>query len=358
LDDKPEALEISDDFVWLPMLMRLGSKRLTPSNFLNINCPMCVSRNESADRKRRCGIKHDLSGIGIHCFNCGFRTRYRVGLPLPKQVRAFLEAVGIPSQDVKRMAYHAFRLQKYVQSLGDNAVLPAGVAATLPLMHGFSTFHRLPEDARTLSEWSEIVPDDPDFIAVCKYLFSRGDIVADAMEYYWSPSEELRHRLIVPFHFGQDIVGWTARAVLPDVDPRYLNRSPKDFLFNIAALENPDRKVVVLVEGVFDAIALDCVGLLGAKINERQAAMINQYDKQVIVVADRDQAGDRLVKLAMQYEWRVAFPKFGGRERWEADIKDVDDAVRRYGRLWTLHSVIASAEKASSQIEIKVKLSH
>lgn len=342
---------LTDDFIWNPLIMRVGSKRLTPSSFVNVNCPMCSSRGESEDKRQRCGIKHDLSGIGIYCFNCGFKARYRAGGPLSRNMRDFLHNVGVSSLDVQRMAHHALALRQMANRISERTAQETIQAPVI------TTTHRLPADALPIKRWADEGCDDPDFLEVCAYLLTRGDVLVDAVDYHWSPSTDhaLKHRLIIPFRHGGEIVGWTARRVRDGIDPKYWTTAPRDFLYNVAALENPNRRVVVLVEGIFDAIALDCVGLLGARLNERQAAWINHFGKEVIVLPDQDRAGKRLVETALRHGWKVAFPRLSTAQFWDRDVKDAAEAVRRYDRLWTLHSVIASAESSKFQIEANAR---
>jgi DNA primase len=125
-------------------------------------------------------------------------------------------------------------------------------------------------------------------------------------------------------------------------------------LFNTRFLSG-QRKYVFLVEGPFDALVIDGVAALGASLNERQIAWIAASDMQPIVVPDRDFAGNRLIDIAITQNWPVAFPHYGRHQWWEADIKDVDDAVRRYGKLYVMQSLLATAEVDHRKIQQRAK---
>ena len=79
------------------------------------------------------------------------------------------------------------------------------------------------------------------------------------------------------------------------------------YVFNIDE-QTDDRKYVVAVEGTIDAIAIDGVALLGSEIKEQQTALLNSLGKHVIVVPDRDEAGQKLVYDAMESGWSVRCP--------------------------------------------------
>jgi hypothetical protein len=66
-------------------------------------------------------------------------------------------------------------------------------------------------------------------------------------------------------------------------------------------------------------------------------------------VPDHDRAGGSLIDAALEYGWSVSFPE------WENDVKDVNDAVVRYGKLFTLKSIIDAKETSSLKINLKRK---
>ena len=60
---------------------------------------------------------------------------------------------------------------------------------------------------------------------------------------------------------------------------------------------------VIVVEGIFDAIVLDSVAILGSEIAHKQKLQINSLNREVIVVPDRDKAGTKLIDQAIEYNW-------------------------------------------------------
>ena len=116
-------------------------------------------------------------------------------------------------------------------------------------------------------------------------------------------------------------------------------------MYNIDA-QDPLNKYIFVVEGQFDALSVGGVGLLTNEISQQQAHIINQLGKEVIVIPDQDKAGLMLIKQAIDYDWTVAFPN------WEDDVKDVADAVLKYGKLF----VIVDAIKTAQQGEIKISV--
>ena len=84
-------------------------------------------------------------------------------------------------------------------------------------------------------------------------------------------------------------------------------------------------------------------------ISDEQALMLSQLNKQIIVVPDRDKTGLKICDRALELGYSVSLPN------WEADIKDTNDAVVRYGKLPTLLSILQNATSSKIKIEIQRK---
>lgn len=338
-----------DNRVWRALGSALigRSSRSSNTGFTNYCCPLCIFRGHSRpDRKHRCGIKYVGETIGINCFNCHFKSRYRLGELLGSDMRFFLEQMGVPKRDVKMLNFWAEQIR--TQLANDPSMQhQLNVIATPE----FPTID-LPSQAHSLQTWASVACDEADYHEAVSYLRARGSEIAGATTYFWTPitTHDLHRRIIIPCYCEQRLVGWTARATSDDIAPRYIKETPSHLLFNIDLLRAPKRAYILLVEGVFDALAIDGIAALGGSLNEQQIAWINQSEKQVIVVPDRDRAGSHLIDIAIQQNWPVATPHYGKHQWWDADIKDAAAAVQRYGKLFTLRSIITTCVHDAGQI--------
>jgi 5S rRNA maturation endonuclease (ribonuclease M5) len=265
-------------------------------------------------------------------------------------MKEFLHEIGVSERELLSVTSKAALLRKRAGDLNGGEVIQ-------PPSH-FEAI-ALPVDARSIDDWAKEGCDASDFLDVAQYLFSRGDEIAAQGNYYWTPSTQdgMNRRLIVPFMYGSEIVGYAARAVDPGVEPRYLSRKSSDYLFNNEVLRKKERKYVIVVEGVFDALAIGGVALLGSTFSARQAAWLKSTGQTVIAVPDHDQAGTKLIDAALKHGWHVAFPCLkGAKSWWDADVKDAAEAVRRYGKLWTLLSIVETATADPSVIAVKRRL--
>ena len=84
-------------------------------------------------------------------------------------------------------------------------------------------------------------------------------------------------------------------------------------------------------------------------ISMDQARLLAQLNKRIIVVPDRDKAGLEIIDRALELGYSVSLPN------WEDDIKDVNDAVIRYGRFPTLLSILQSATMNKIKLEMTRK---
>jgi DNA primase len=154
----------------------------------------------------------------------------------------------------------------------------------------------------------------------------------------------------VPFYWHGDVVGYTGRLFdTRNKEIKYYTETQPGYVFNMDA-QDWQRKFVLVMEGPFDAITLGGVAILGSEINNTQRELIQGLNRQVIVVPDRDQPGQKLIDQAKEFGWGVAFPQ------WHDSITDVADAVSKYGRLFTLQSILKSTESTALKIDLRRKI--
>ncbi len=156
-------------------------------------------------------------------------------------------------------------------------------------------------------------------------------------------------RLIIPFYWRGDIVGYTGRLFEPSDKVKYVTEVQPGYVFNMDA-QDWSRKFVLVTEGPFDAITTSGVSILGSEINDIQRELIEGLNRQIIVVPDRDRPGEKLINQAIEFGWGVAFPE------WHDSVEDTADAVLKYGRLFTMKSILKSTETNKLKIDLKRKM--
>jgi len=91
------------------------------------------------------------------------------------------------------------------------------------------------------------------------------------------------------------------------------------------------------------------LSVLTNEIRDRKAELIDSLGREIIVVPDRDKSGRKLVDAALEYGWSVAFPE------WESDIKDCADSMRKYGKLYTIRTILATKQDSKLKIQLMRK---
>lgn len=312
----------------------------TSSGWRKTNCPMCAHRGHRPDTKERFGVVYSPSSIGMNCFNCGFRAKWEEGSELSRDFRQFLSVVGLNQEEINALVFDAYFNKSTHEKLNSK--------------FGNIVHHKwkpmdLPEDTKTIVEWANEENTNTDFINVVNYAMSRG--IDDFNRVAWSPQKQnmMNKRLIVPFTWDGEIVGFSARMISGDKKMKYYHQTPNHFVYNLDR-QNRQQKYVIVVEGVLDAFLTDGVALLHNSCSPEQASEVNSLGMKPIVCPDRDKSGDGLIDAAIQNGWSVSFPP------WERGVKDAGDAVVKYGKVFTVYSIIKHATDDLDKIRLWRKL--
>jgi DNA primase len=117
--------------------------------------------------------------------------------------------------------------------------------------------------------------------------------------------DRFRNRLIIPIHSDTGaVVGFGGRS-LDGSEPKYLNSAESELfnksrlLYNLHRSKDAMRRYdrAILVEGYFDAIAIDHAGVpgvvasMGTSLTTGQASMLRRFTRRVVIAYDSDNAG-------------------------------------------------------------------
>lgn len=316
------------------VLAYLPSKRKqTPSGWISFNAPCCVHNGESQDTKQRGGFIENGDGISYHCFNCGFKASWQPGRTLNYKMRKLLRWLNVTDDEINKLSLDVLRLSEGVETKQHAVALPK-----------FETL-QFPDGTVELK-------DDPsatdNYKDVLQYMRQRQLWLDNGYKYFWCSSSIYKRRLIVPFYYESRLVGWTARVIDSNRNPRYLMETQPGFVYGIDE-QRPQKIFCIVTEGPIDANHIDGVSIMGSEISDQQALIINRLNKDVIVIPDRDSKGKAMVEQAIELGWQVSLPD------WDSDIKDVSDCVAKHGRLYALYSIVSAAESSPLKIRLRTK---
>jgi hypothetical protein len=328
-------------------LLPAKRKSHSTSGWVSFNAVCCHHNGESADTRGRGGIITNGNGsVSYSCFNCGFKANYTPGRHLQYKFRKLLGWLGASDTEVKRLVIEAIRVKDFV---APEQVVQEREEITFDA-------RPLPAEAKTIKELSvwyrmsdyENMPTE--IYNAVHYVNSVRHIDIHKYQFYWTPEQayNLHKRIIIPFYWKNELIGYSARAVEDNIKPKYYSQYAPNYVYNTDQ-QTPGKKFVIVVEGPFDAISIDGVAILGNECSEVQADIIDSLGREVIVVPDNDRAGRNLVDQAIEYGWSVSFPI------WHENCKDLNEAVCKYGKLFVLKAIIDGKESSKLKIELKKK---
>ena len=310
----------------IDILFYLPAKRKsTSSGWVSFNAPCCVHNGESADRRQRGGIKITNQDWSYHCFNCGFTASFVLGRNLSFKARKLLGWLNVDRNEIERINLESLKHKNIEGILNDRQQV-------VQRLQGIEFEDRdLPADTQPLNE------------SAVEYLNARGIPTDYPLFYKTMP----RPGIVIPFTHDGQVVGHTTRF-LDDRTPKYIQDIQPGYVFG-TDLQQDSWQHVLVMEGVFDALCVGGLAVLHAEINDAQVRLIRSLEREVTVVPDHDEAGMKLVDRALELGWAVSMPN------WPADVKDVNDAVRRYGKAATMLSIFESRNTSRIRIEMAKK---
>lgn len=310
-------------------------QKRTQSGWISFNAVCCPHNGTSLDTRSRGGVNFSADDhVSYHCFNCGFKASWQPGRKMSKELKKLLQWLGTPDDIITKCAFEALKTKDEFERLPAKKLLPEFFERLLPL------------NSIKLIDALLAPQPDPHAVAVLEYLDSRR-LSIDDYDWYWSPELSLRNRLIIPFYYRSRLVGYTARSVVP-TKQRYLSEQQPSFVFNLDSITR-DQKYIFVLEGPLDAICINAVALTGSVIGPGQAMLLESYSQPKVLVPDCDKASIKLIEQALELGWLVSFPD------WPVGINDVNDAIKKLGKLTTLYKIAANICDTPLKIQLGLK---
>lgn len=307
-------------------------RKSNTTGWTSFNAVCCHHRGESKDQRGRGGIRFDNEGFSYHCFNCNFKAGWRPGSLLSQNAKSLLIWLNISDQQYTQLGFEVLRLRE-------------NLPQTKKFQISKIEFNEvsLPNGSIPLTE--ALANPTENSLAVAEYILGRR---LDVTKYYWTDQDGLSRRFIIPFTHKGKVVGWTARTIDNLKTAKYLSNQQSNFIYGLDK-QTDDQKYLFVVEGPLDADAINACALLHAEVSPQQRQQLVELDLPVVLVPDRDHAGLKLAEQVLELGWAVSLPS------WHTDVKDVSDAVRKYGTAFTIASVVQSIETNSLKAKLKIR---
>ena len=306
-----------------------GKRKQTPSGWISFNAVCC------GDKRQRGGLKVSDQGWSYHCFNCSFTASFILGRTVSFKARKFLTLLNVPEADIDMLNIESLRHRSIHGLISDRQRM-------------FDQLADISFEERDLPPFAELLSAYPES-GYWDYLKARQvpmdypymiQVKNDGI--HWT-----RPHVVIPFTHHDKIVGYTCRFI-DGKAPKYISDAQPNYVFG-TDLQHDSWQYAIVVEGIFDALSISGLAVMHNSISDGQARLIRSMGKEVIVVPDQDQAGIELIDRAVELGWSVSVPD------WPEEVKDVNDAVVKYGKLGTLLTILEARETSKIKIELRKK---
>jgi hypothetical protein len=294
-------------------------RKQTPSGWISFNAVCCSHNGNTQDKRQRGGLKTSAEGWSYHCFNCGYTASFILGRNLSLKARKLLNWFGVADNDIEHINLESLKHRSIHGIVEDRQ----------RVMQQLSS---IDFEERDLPPFAELLTDQ--YPGYQQYLLDRR--VPMDFPYMIQPNNDgvhwTRPHIIIPFTHDNKIVGYTCRFI-DDKQPKFISDSQPGYVFG-TDLQKDSWQYAIVVEGIFDALSINGLAVMHNDISDQQSQLIRTLGKEIIVVPDQDQAGLALVDRASELNWAVSIPP------WPGDVKDVNDSVKKYGKLATMLMII------------------
>jgi len=314
--------------------IRLG--RPNPQGWCPVLCKVCGDHGRKGDRAAFLFTPN--GGGSYHCFNCGHSTVYDPDShrSMPRKMLEVFAAFGIPDTDWNVIIFQNLGRARQGDSQQHSYVSIEPKEIELP-----SSFYRLTDDQN----------DDVAQYAI-EYLVNDRGIDWQAYPFFLSKPTNKKWfgRLVIPVYKDNKVIYYQGRDLTELHKQKYLSPTidRENVLYGYENLHTDQDEPLYVMEGWFDAFLLNGIAVFGNKLSDAQIKWLNQSRRQKVVIPDRFGDGHKLAKQAIDLGWAVSTPDAPG-------CKDVSDAVKKYGMLYTLktiHDNTATGFVASANVAV------
>lgn len=278
----------------------------------------------------RAAFKFEGDTVTFHCFNCPLRAKY-IPLESPylsKNMKTVMrdffvsedEYQAVVMQNLAKRRDEAGKSGEEVQEFKD--LEPEEIEMPpifYPLKGATDSWAELAR--HYLQEERAVDPDSYPFMLARK---------SDA------PYLKKWHgRVIIPIYKGEKLIFFVGRDLTGKKEKKYESPSVSrdTVLYGYDRLYIDRDKPLYVVEGWFDAEAIDGAAIFGNELNETKIKILNRSPRPKVYIPDRYGDGQTGAEQALEAGWAISTPNIG-------TAKDMSEAVQAYGKLYVLKTLV------------------
>lgn len=285
-----------------------------------------------------------------HCFNCGVDGNFDPNrdIPFSRDMRKIFNAFGIPENEYNAIAYSKKVLsdnKATVPKKQKAIITPIEMPDFFILLQKASKENVVAKKAYKELEYRNISPDD--------YPFFLSNGISKKGPRDQALAKSFVDRLIIPFFDDKNnLIYYQGRALDKSAKTKYINAdTPKtNIIYGMHRLHINHDKPLYITEGFFDAYHLKGISVQENHLTNGQIEIINKSRRKKIFVPDRKSDSSRIVDQCAELGWAISVPDIG------SSCKDIDDAIRKYGKLYTLQQVASNIYDNAKDAKLLMKL--
>lgn len=297
----------------------------------------------SRNKGPRGGWRFEGDMAFYHCFNQGCDGSFDPDreYPFSKEMRSILDSFGI-----EKDAYNAIAYSKKVFGDGKTRapVQKKVEAVALEIPDYFCELDKCNHDnvivqkAFAELKFRNITPES------YKFYLSTGKTKGGPRDEAMARS--LMNRLIIPiFDAKGNLIYYQARILDKESKvKKYINpETPRTaVIYGMDQLNGSVDSPLYVTEGFFDAFHLKGVCLMENNATVNQLDMLRRSKRKKVFVPDKKSDSSKVIDAFIKEGWYVSVPEIG------AGCKDIDDSIRKFGKLYTLQTVAGNVYPAES----------
>ena len=315
-----------------------------------ILCKVC---NDHGRKGPRAGFKIENGIVGYHCFNCQAKSsidpsKHRT---ISKNMEEILLAFGVPELDINRVRMTLLGAERGESSEPRQVSNHEPKEIPLP-----SHFYRLPKYpngvwtkvAKAYLEERCIDPDSYPFMLSTGEPTDLNEHPKEVHKTLVRSAQKWPGRIITPIYKNEKLVFYVGRDMTDKKMKKYESPSTsrRNVIYGFDQLFEDTTRPLYVVEGIFDAMVVNGVAILGNELSDSHLYWLNRSNRQKVYIPDRFGDGHINAFKAIEHGWSVGFPDIG-------TCKDVNAAVQKYGSLYVLASI---SQNTADGFEAKARI--
>lgn len=314
-----------------------------------VYCEVCG--DGAREKGPRGGWKFDGEDAGYNCFNCGAHGSFtpEEEYPMSKDMKHILLSFGIPKKEYAKIL---FRIRDGNPNFKPKEKTPQDNLFDQLVSKSFSKPDYLVDldsvlDTKLGKKSLQLLEEKRIDYKDYPFFMSTGQ-TASKNPTDKSNAKITAGRLIIPIFYKERLLLLQARDLFGKSKHKYINiGSSSTAIFGLDRL-NKSHKYVFVTEGFWDAYHLNGVSVITNNISGFQLQLLDSIEKLKVVVPDRMGDYNTLATRGVAKGWGVSIPNEF------RNVKDVTEAVAKYGKLYALYTYmknVAEGDKAALLIK-------